>query len=228
MTTWQNRWDHLRGLGVKGTLASALDHTMVRPLFTLTEWAEDLRLGVDTRGNLRPAELGIQDPDAGSYQPSSFRDLRRIMRELAIRPDREVLVDYGSGKGRVLIEAARHPFRRVLGIEICPQLSEIARTNLLRNRHRHRCPEVAVAVADAARFPPPRDATMFFFYNPFWGDCLRAVMALIRRSLDEHPRPVTIIYLNPPETLQSTYPWLRAEREWPAYPGRKVVKFRAG
>ena len=39
-------------------------------------------------------------------------------------------VDYGSGKGRVLMLAAAYPFRRILGVEFSESLDRVARDNI--------------------------------------------------------------------------------------------------
>ena len=42
-------------------------------------------------------------------------------------------IDIGSGKGRVLMMAADYPFRRILGIELLPDLHRAAQENLNRD-----------------------------------------------------------------------------------------------
>ena len=55
---------------------------------------------------------------------------------MAMRPEQEVLVDYGSGKGRVLVVAAELGIQRIVGIEFSPGLVAIAKCNLERYRAR--------------------------------------------------------------------------------------------
>jgi hypothetical protein len=51
-------------------------------------------------------------------------------RDLQPRNADEVLLDYGSGLGRLVILAAAMPFARIIGIELSPLLAERARRNL--------------------------------------------------------------------------------------------------
>ena len=122
--------------------------------------------------------------------------LPRALRFLGVS-DRDTFVDFGCGKGRVVHQAAKRPFRRVIGVEISPALAEIARANLATRRHRHRCPNVEIVVADAKEFPVPDDLTIAYFWHPFTGETLEAVLRGIIDSIDRHPRRVRLIYLGP-------------------------------
>ncbi len=63
--------------------------------------------------------------------PSLFRKLMARWRGLAIHPvERTAFVDIGAGKGRAMMLAAEMPFRRIVGVELHPQLAAAARQNL--------------------------------------------------------------------------------------------------
>ena len=63
--------------------------------------------------------------------PSLFRKLMSRWQTLAIHPvERTVFVDIGAGKGRAMLLAAELPFRRIVGVELHPQLAAFARQNL--------------------------------------------------------------------------------------------------
>ena len=126
--------------------------------------------------------------------PSPWWTLPRALRFLGVS-DRDTFVDFGCGKGRVVHQAAKRPFRRVIGVEISPALAEIARANLATRRHQHRCPNVEIVVADAKEFRVPDDLTIAYFWHPFTGETLEAVLRGIVDSIDRHPRPVRLIYL---------------------------------
>src|ERR1700681_2802559 len=71
----------------------------------------DRRYGVETEELVELSDLDLQGEDRVWYQPSEWRSVRRTLRRLDV--DREdVLLDFGSGKGRVLLIAAGFPFRR--------------------------------------------------------------------------------------------------------------------
>ena len=39
-------------------------------------------------------------------------------------------IDLGSGKGRAVLLASLYPFRRLIGVEFSPELTEVARLNV--------------------------------------------------------------------------------------------------
>jgi SAM-dependent methyltransferase len=131
------------------------------------------------------------------YEPSGWRFLRRALSKAQVGPE-DVFVDFGCGKGRVLLCAARYPFARVVGVEISPRLSEIARRNVERARSRLACQRIEVVTCDAFDFPVPDDMTYAYFFHPFIGDTSRQVLEAIIASIDRRPRHVTLIYALPP------------------------------
>ena len=150
--------------------------------------------GLDFEGHASEPEH--DHPDRRYYVPSPRWALPRALRFLGVS-DRDTFVDFGCGKGRVVHQAAKRPFRRVIGVEISPALAEIARTNLATRRHQHRCPNVEIVVADAKEFPVPDDLTIAYFWHPFAGETHEAVLRGIIDSIDRHPRRVRLIYLGP-------------------------------
>lgn len=149
---------------------------------------------VDTEG------IGIEPdhfhPDRVTYGPSDWRMVRRVLRRLDITPE-DVLVDFGSGKGRVVYEAAKLPFKRVVGVEIVERLNRVAEENIERNRHRLACPDVELVTEDATAFTVPDDMTVAYLYYPFVGETFRVVIENIVASLDRAPRRVRIVYACP-------------------------------
>jgi hypothetical protein len=152
---------------------------------------------LDTSDRVYLEDLGLAAPGRVEYAASGWLFARRMLRGCHIEPD-DVFVDFGSGKGRMVYIAARHyGFARVVGVEIAPQLVDIARENIERARSRLRCQNVELVTADAAKWPIPDDMTYAYFYNPFVGDVFRRVLENVGRSLDRAPRPVTLVYANP-------------------------------
>jgi predicted RNA methylase len=118
------------------------------------------------------------------------------MRHCEVRPT-DVFVDFGSGKGRIVWQAAHLPFARVIGVEISDQLNAVARTNIEKHRDRLTCDNVELITADAAEFEVPDDMTFAYFFAPFRGEVFRRVIRHIIESIDRSPRQVTLIYANP-------------------------------
>ena len=152
----------------------------------------------DTSSEVRLEEVGLGHPERILYSPSSWLFLPRVMRSLDVGPS-DVFVDFGSGKGRVVYQAARYPFRRVVGVEISEELNRVARANVERARHRLRCQNVELVTADVLDYEIPDDMTYAYFYYPFFGEIFRNVVDRIAASVDRNPRKVTIIFTDPEE-----------------------------
>jgi predicted RNA methylase len=130
------------------------------------------------------------------YAASAWRTLPRALRHVGVSAD-DVFIDFGCGKGRVVHQAAKRRFRKVIGIEISPALADAARAALAAKRRAHRCQDVEIVVADASEYRVPDDLTIAYFFHPFFGKTLDVVLADIIGSIDRNPRRVSIIYSFP-------------------------------
>jgi SAM-dependent methyltransferase len=158
--------------------------------------AVDRCLGVDTHDIVELAELGLARPDRGFYQGSDWRILRRLLPGSAVTPA-DVFLDLGSGKGRVLLQAARLPFARVIGVEVSAELCAIAQRNVHRTRRWLRCKAVTVINADVATFRIPDDVTTAYLFNPFTGEIFARVIENLVASIERRPRTLRLLYVHP-------------------------------
>jgi SAM-dependent methyltransferase len=143
--------------------------------------------------------FGLAHPDRGAYSASPWWVLRWLLPRSDIRPS-DVFVEFGCGKGRVVLDAARrYRFRRVVGVELAPDLSDVARRLVARERRRLRCPNVSIETVDATEYTVPDDMTYAYLYNPFNGAIFERVFDNILASLDRAPRPLRLIYVHPME-----------------------------
>jgi SAM-dependent methyltransferase len=150
----------------------------------------------DTYGDVDLRRFGLADPDRQGYFPSAWRHLERALDGERIG-GADVFLDLGCGMGRVVYQAARMPFGRVIGVEISSELLEVARRNVKRNRGRLACAHVELVAADATTYEVPDDVTHVYMYNPFVGDAFRMALGQVIRSLDRRPRRLLLIYVNP-------------------------------
>lgn len=157
--------------------------------------------GLDTSGQVHVQEHDHRDRVL--YVPSAWHVLPRALRYLGVSDD-DTFVDFGCGKGRVVHQAARRPFRRVIGVEVSPELADIARTSLAARRRRHRCRDVEIVVSDVTQFRVPDDLTIAYLFRPFSSEVLGAVLQGIVESIDRHPRRVRLIYVWPTRSARST------------------------
>ena len=86
----------------------------------------------------------------------------------------------------------RFPFATVDGLEVAPELAAVARSNFARLREGR----TTIFTADATRFDRYRDYDFIYLYSPFPAAVMTQCIARIVESIDERPRPVTILYVN--------------------------------
>jgi hypothetical protein len=214
-------------MAVNAMLAGAVKS--VRHLvYRLSERYHDWRFGVSTDAYVEPDDFGIKDGECHCYSATNYRRFRQLMSHVNIRPGQDVFLDYGSGMGRVVMLAATYDFRRVIGVELSPSLNEIATRNIENARSRLRCQNVELHTVDARQFVVPPDATVFYFWSPFGGDILKTVFENIRRSVQEAPRNVTILYIYAPgmsclHGLMDQMPWLQVRTEEPLGSGLNLT-----
>jgi SAM-dependent methyltransferase len=133
---------------------------------------------------------------ATHYEPTPVSDIDRLLDAAPLAPERSTLVDVGAGLGRVVLHAARRPFRQVVGVEISPALVEIAKDNRAAYRGERACCDIRLVRADAATFTFPRGDLVVYLYNPFRGEILAPL--LDRLSADRR-RNVALVYHTPVE-----------------------------
>lgn len=183
------------------------------------EWRLRIRTAERTRDVRRVEDGSLWK----NYAPVPYRSFYRVLRQIEIRPGVDVFVDYGAGKGRTLVLAARHPFRRVLGVEVVPEFAEEARRNLERAQRRSSARTgnrsgclagggvpVEIVTADAAEYGVPDDATILHLFDPFAGRTLERWIDLLEASLRRSPRRLTILYADDHHfaPLADARPWL--------------------
>ncbi|GAA4842918.1 class I SAM-dependent methyltransferase [Saccharopolyspora rosea] len=157
------------------------------------------RYDVRTSPVIELDELGIPAHERIRYQATGWLNLPRILPAREVGPH-DVFVDFGSGMGRVVLQAAtRYPCKKVIGVELSGRLVGIARANVARNAHRLRCAEVSFVESDALDYEIPDDMTIAFFHNPFTGSIFARVLQRIVESVDRAPRTVRVVYVNPVE-----------------------------
>lgn len=132
------------------------------------------------------------------YEPSTLPKFERAMRAVAIDHKRFTFVDYGSGKGRVLLLAARYPFRKVMGVEMSRALHEQAGANIDAWLRRARLvAPIERICGDARDLPVPDGDLVAYFYNPFDELVLREVWSRLSAATAGTTRAMVVMYINP-------------------------------
>lgn len=156
----------------------------------------DRTFGVSTRGTVPVRSLRARSAErrhAGNYAPVRPGALRPLLDDLPLPANRFTFVDYGSGKGRALLIAARYPFRRVVGIEFDPGLHAIAEANIRRYHGPRRCGTIEALLLEATEFRLPDEPSVLFFFQPFDLPVLRRVLEHAHASLQACPREMYLV-----------------------------------
>lgn len=132
------------------------------------------------------------------YQPVDPELFRTIMNALNIDFPKFTFADIGSGKGRALLLASEYPFERIVGVELLPELNQIARQNIRKfSSHLQRCSNIKAVLGDATEFGFPPDPLVVFLFHPLSEADFRHLMINLAGSMREFPRPVYLIYAHP-------------------------------
>jgi len=131
------------------------------------------------------------------YQPIPAEEFREIMNALAIDFTQFTFIDFGSGKGRALLLACGFGFRRIIGIELLPELHRIAQENLRKFERKGTVCNIELLCEDATRFAFPAEPTVVFLFNPLPQSSLAILLENIAASLCQLPRALYVAYANP-------------------------------
>jgi len=147
-------------------------------------------------GTLDPEAIGPSLEFATHYEPTPIPEAEALLDTIPEPLASTTFVDVGSGMGRVLLLAARRPFKMVAGVEISPTLHEVARENVERfDQDALQCRDIRLTRGDAAEYKFPRGTLAVYLYNPFRANILQAVL----ERLLAQPREITLIYHTPLE-----------------------------
>jgi SAM-dependent methyltransferase len=184
--------------------------TRARRVLSAVSWLYDLywdwRCGGWTGGVI---ESPYRRQGARSTQSTRYAVLRRVFRQVAIRPD-DVLVDVGCGKGRVIAWWLALGCRnRIVGLELDPRVAAATAARFAAAAN------VAVVAGDALEHLPA-DGTLFWLYHPFEEPVLRAFRDRLKevcrgevRLVYNQARHLDVFREDPAFTCESLAPgWL--------------------
>ena len=181
----------------------------------------DVAYNVDTTGLVWGESLESGDrTQAVSYwatgyygvSPSAFDD---ALRTLSIDWTQFTFVDIGCGKGRALLLALQYRWRELLGIELSPQLAEIARHNLgsFTAPWRQDDLQASIVKSDATTADLPSGPLVVYLYHPFAAPVMMRFLEHVRSALEAERRPLYLLYTNPElGSMLDKTPWL--EKLW--------------
>lgn len=161
----------------------------------------DIVSGTDTEKICEIGSLDINSENARHavrYQPSPHDFASEIIQALPIDYSQFTFIDFGAGKGRVLLIAAQLPFAAVIGIEFSQELCAIASNNINKIPENKRMARlVECHYNDATLYHLPETPLVCYFYNPFDQLVMRRVIDNLSSSLRDKQREIYIIYVHP-------------------------------
>lgn len=161
----------------------------------IENWWFDLYHNVDTSPQLsKQKQKGwLEDKINFYYVPTRPKWVRRSLRNLPPKVRQEyTFVDFGGGKGRVLLMAARFGFKQLYGIELRKELHDRARWNFQQYKKADRCRLESLNM-DAAEYELPNSNLVLFFFNPFSSDVMQKVICNLDISLARNFRDVWVV-----------------------------------
>jgi hypothetical protein len=177
----------------------------------------DMEYDWDYRVNTTSATVGRRDRLLGLFhspyqptEPALFREMLASLVQASPMPSSPMaqtvkidlhefsFIDVGSGKGRALLMAADYPFRRILGIELLPELHRTAEENIGKYKSdSQQCFTIECLLGDACEFEFPPEPTLVYLFNPLPESGLVRMTRNLEHSLQQHPRRVFVLYHNP-------------------------------
>ena len=129
------------------------------------------------------------------YEPTPYSVLERLAPSGFIRK-KDVVLDYGCGKGRVDFFLSYQTKAKTIGIEYDERIFQAALENQRTAVSKERTEFVPIR---AEEYKVPAEVNRFYFFNPFSVELLRKVMARIVESYYENPRESYLFFYYPSE-----------------------------
>ena len=186
----------LRGPWGTAKYISNYPRSVIRDFFRVrrrnaTQAKFDREFNVDTSGLISLADLDVDVPNwihGENYGPTSPTTFKTIMDALPIDVSDYTFIDFGSGKGAVLLYALAFPFKEIIGVEFSLHLHRCAESNIKRHPLANRR-AIRSIHCDATQFEIPKGPLVTFFNKPFSTLIMDAVLS--NYALRSRTRPAS-------------------------------------
>lgn len=129
------------------------------------------------------------------YEPTPYSVLERLANSGLIRK-KDVVLDYGCGKGRVEFFLSYQTKAHTMGVEYDERIFQGTLENRKTAVSRERTKFI---LARAEEYSVPPEVNRCYFFNPFSVELLRKVMARVTESYYENPREMYLFFYYPSE-----------------------------
>jgi SAM-dependent methyltransferase len=146
----------------------------------------------------------LKRSDYYAYQGTSWVILNKIFKFLSADEDfnlsKTVLLDYGCGKGRVMIVALEFGVLHVFGVEYdkrifndcCNNLNKVFNFKKNKRKTNYECTH-----EDAKDYVIPKSCNTVFIYNPFGRKVMNQIITNLKDFVYKEETNITVIYVNP-------------------------------
>ena len=140
---------------------------------------------------------GRDDSNAGQYcypyEPTPYSVLERLANSGYIRK-KDVLLDYGCGKGRVDFFLSYQTKAKTVGIEYDERIYQSVTEN---QKTAVSSAKTEFMLARAEEYEVPTEVNRCYFFNPFSVELLQEVMEKIKVSYEKAPRELLLFFYYP-------------------------------
>jgi len=127
------------------------------------------------------------------YEPTPYSVLERLTNSGFIRK-KDVVLDYGCGKGRVDFFLAYQTGAHCVGVEYDERIFAVAEEN---KKTAVSGAKTEFVLSNAETYPVPEKVNRCFFFNPFSVEILQKALARILESYYENPRELLLFFYFP-------------------------------
>lgn len=135
------------------------------------------------------------------YEPTPYAVLERLANSGLIGK-KDVVLDYGCGKGRVDFFLSYQTKAKTIGIEYDERIYYSALDNqksAVTEKHSYTGKTSIFLLERAEQYQVPEEVTCCYFFNPFSVELLQKVLARVLESYYRNPRKIKLFFYYPSE-----------------------------
>lgn len=133
------------------------------------------------------------------YEPTPYAVLQRLTNTGYIGK-KDIVLDYGCGKGRVDFFLSYQTRAKTIGIEYDARIFATAMEN---HKNAANAGRITFINENAENYPVPTEVTRCYFFNPFSVELLQKVMTRILESYYLEPREILLFFYYPSREYMS-------------------------
>ena len=145
-------------------------------------------------------ELDVESEEklnATEYFPTPYYIVSKVFKLVKNELVGSIFIDIGCGAGRVLTFVYKFKPKKIIGVEFSKNLFLIAEKNLSVFFKNKKNVDWELIHKNIINYSIPKNANVFFFYDPFDAKIMDKVIKKIKLSVKKQKRQILIIYISP-------------------------------